>query len=271
MFDIKRRLLASIVGLTALAAACSSSGGATGSGSGSAAGANTQLTVFAASSLTAAFAQIGKEFEAANPGVSVAFNLGPSDGLAAQIESEGTADVFASASSTWMDDVQEKVGVTGRTDFVQNRLLIITPPDNPAAITSIQDLATPGVQLVLAAEGVPVGDYAREALDKAGIASEAEANVVSNEEDDASAVAKITSGEADAAIVYTSDVTDAIAPEVKAIQIPDAVNVVATYPIAVVTGSANTEGAQAFVDYVIGAKGQATLKTFGLLPPPDGG
>jgi molybdate transport system substrate-binding protein len=260
----------SIVGLLLLGTACSSGAGSGGSGSSAASG-HTQLIVFAASSLTAAFRKIGDDFEAANPGTSVTFNLGPSDGLAAQIGSEGTADVFASASSTWMDEVQDEVGVTGRTDFARNRLLIITPPDNPAGITSIGDLAEPGVQLVLAAKGVPVGDYAREALDDAGIEKEAEANVVSNEEDDASAVAKITSGEADAAIVYTSDVTAAIAPEVKAIPIPDPVNIVATYPIAVVHGSANPDLAQRFVDFVTGPQGQATLRTFGFLPPPAGG
>ncbi len=156
----------------------------------------------------------------------------------------------------------------GRMDFAQNRLVIITPPDNPASIASIADLAKPGVQLVLAATGVPVGDYAREALTNAGIADAAEANVVSNEEDDASVVAKITSGEADAAIVYASDVTEQVAPQVNDVAIPDAVNVLATYPIAVVTGSANATAAQAFVNYVQGPSGQATLKTFGFLPPP---
>ena len=102
--------------------------------------------------------------------------------------------------------------MTGRADFVQNKLVVITPPDNPADITSLEDLAEPGVQVVLAAEGVPVGDYARQALESAGLTDAVLANVVSNEEDDASVVAKITAGEADAAIVYVSDVTSAVAP-----------------------------------------------------------
>jgi len=223
--------------------------------------------VFAASSLTAAFGQIGKDFEAKNPGIHVTFSFGPSDGLAAQIESEGTADVFASASTTWMDDVSKKVGVTGRVDFAKNPLVVITPPDNPAHISSVNDLAEPGVQVVLADQGVPVGDYAREMLDSAGIAKQVEANVVSNEPDDASLVAKITSGEADAAVVYVSDVTDQVAPTVKVIPIPDDVNVIATYPIAVVQGSSNASLAAGFVSYVAGSAGQATLKTFGFLPP----
>ncbi len=228
------------------------------------------LTVFAASSLTGAFMQIGKDFEAANPGTTVAFNFGPSDGLAGQIESEGTADVFASASTSWMDDVQAKVGVSGRADFAQNRLVVITPPSNPADTSSLSDLAKPGVQLVLAAPGVPAGDYARQVLQSAGIAKAAEANVVSNEQDDASVVAKVTSGEADAGIVYASDVTDQIAPQVHTVQIPNDVNVLATYPIAAVNGSPNVATGLAFIMYVTGPQGRATLRSFGFLPPPGG-
>jgi molybdate transport system substrate-binding protein len=259
-----KRLVAPVVCLVFVLTACSSK---TGSGASGSSGGSTALTVFAASSLKGAFTKIGTDFSAANPGDTVTFNFGPSDGLAAQIETEGTADVFAAASAKYMDEVQQKVGVGGRADFAQNRLVIITPPDNPASIASIADLAKSGVQLVLAATGVPVGDYARQALTNADIADAAEANVVSNEEDDASVVAKITSGEADAAIVYASDVTDQVAPQVKAIAIPDAMNVLATYPIGVVTGATNADAAQAFVAYVTGSAGQATLKSFGFLPP----
>ena len=229
--------------------------------------AETELTVSAGSSLTAALEDaIGPAFEAANDGVTVAFNVGASDSLAGQIQSEGTADVFASASGTWMDAVEEDPGVTDRADFVMNRLVIITPPDNPADIDSIDDLATPGVQLVLAAEGVPVGDYAREALDNAGIADDAMANVVSNEEDNASVVAKITANEADAAIVYTSDVSTVAGNDVTAVKIPADVNVIATYPIAVVEGAPNAEVAADFVAYILSAEGQATLEEYGFEP-----
>ena len=185
--------------------------------------------MFAASSLTAVFTdEIGPAFENANPGVKVVFNFGASDSLAGQIQSEGSADVFASASGTWMDAIAEDPGVTGRTDFAQNRLVIVTPPDDPAGISSIEDLANPGVQLVLAATGVPVGDYAREALDNAGILADAEANVVSNEEDNASVVAKVAAGEADAAIVYVSDVSGPAGHDLRSVEIPDDVNVIAT-------------------------------------------
>lgn len=249
--------------LTLMAAGCASSDDPSVSGGDQ----QREITVFAASSLTGAFTQIGKDFEAANPDAKVTFNFGPSDGLAGQIESEGVADVFASASPTWMDALASKTGVSDRTDFAQNQLVIITPPDDPAGIGSIADVAEPGVQLVLAAEGVPVGDYARQVLENAGITKAAAANVVSNEQDDATVVAKIASGEADAGIVYVSDVTETVAPTVRAVAIPDDVNVIATYPIAVVEGSRGADLARAFVRYVSGQEGQATLRSFGFLPP----
>jgi molybdate transport system substrate-binding protein len=261
-----RRLSLVLLSVVFTAAACSSSSSSTAAGSTGPSA--TVITVFAASSLTGAFTQIGKDFESANPGTTVTFNFGPSDGLAGQIESEGTADVFASASTTWMDDVSKKVGVSELSQFATNQLVIITPPDNPANIKAIGDLARPGVQLVLAAPGVPVGDYAREVLKNAGIASAAGSNVVSNEQDDASLVAKITGGEADAAVVYLSDVTSTVAPSVQSITVPTADNVTAVYPIAIVKGGDAT-GAGRFIDYVTGPQGQATLKSFGFLPPPS--
>jgi molybdate transport system substrate-binding protein len=225
------------------------------------------LTVFAASSLAPAFTQIGHDFQGVNAHATVTFNFGSSTDLAAQIQSEGTADVFASASGTAMDTVEKDPGVTRRTNFATNKLVIVTPPDDPGGISSIGDLATSGVQLVIAAEGVPVGDYARQALDNAGILDAALANVVSNEEDDASVVAKVAAGEADAGIVYASDVAAAGVTDLRSVDLPVAVNVIASYPIAVVVGSANADAAQAFVDYVTGAGGQATLGEYGFGPP----
>ena len=248
-------------------AGCSSDSSSTASGGGSSEPAATELTVFAGSSLTKGFEALATGFQADHAGVTVTFNFGPSDGLAGQIDSEGGADVFASASETWMDDVEGKTGVTGRTDFVTNKLVIITPPDNPAGIESVDDLANEGVQLVIAAEGVPVGDYAREFLKNAGIQKEALANVVTNAEDDAAIVATITAGEADAGIVYVSDVTSEVAPDVNSVEIPDDVNVIATYPIAVVDGSPNAELAQEWVDFVTTGPGQTRLTDeFGFLP-----
>lgn len=226
-----------------------------------------ELTVFAASSLTAAFNQIGSDFESANPGTTVTFNYGSSTDLATQIASEGTADVFASASGTAMDTVAKNPGVTDRTDFATNQLVIITPTDDPAGVSTLQDLTKPGVQVVLGAAGVPVGDYARQLLDENKLTDEVMPNVVSNEPDDASVVAKVNSGEADAAIVYASDV--ASNTDVRSVPIPTAQNVVATYPIAVVTGSPNAAVAKSFVTYVTGSQGEATLAQYGFGPPPS--
>ena len=259
MMPMRRGAVVSVIAL--LSAACSSSSSTTTSS----AAAPTPLTVFAASSLTKAFTQIGQDFHTVNPEVTVTFDFGSSTDLAAQIQSEGTAGVFASASGTAMDTVQGDPGVTDRTNFATNQLVIITPPDDPAGISSLNDLTRSGVKLVLAAEGVPVGDYARQALKSAGILSQAMANVVSNEDDDASVVAKVTSGDADAAIVYTSDVASA-GGSVRSVTIPSGVNVVATYPIAVVTGSGQTDSATSFLNYVVGPAGQATLKEFGFGP-----
>jgi molybdate transport system substrate-binding protein len=253
-------------------AGCSDDTSSTAGGEGSSsAPAAAELTVFAGSSLTAGFEALATDFQTAHPGVTVTFNFGPSDGLAAQIESEGGADVFASASQTWVDEVSDTVGVTGRADFVTNQLVVITPPDDPAGIESIEDLGEDGVQVVLAAEGVPVGDYARECLKNAKIDDAVLKNVVSNAEDDAAVVATVTSGEADAGIVYISDVTSEVGADVRSVEIPDDVNVIATYPIAVVEGSANAELGQEWVDFVTSGDGQTRLTgEFGFLPAPTG-
>ena len=241
-------------------------GDATASTGSSGSAASAELTVSGASSLTEAFTDIGTSFEQQHPGVKVTFNFGPSDGLAAQIDEGAPVDVFASASRTWMDDVEKNgPGVTGRADFAKNRLAIIVPVDNPANIQSLDDLTKPGVKLVLAAEGVPAGDYARQIFDNAGITGETMANVVSNEEDVKAVITKLLSGDADAGIGYVTDVTHDVADQVQLVKIPDDVNVIATYPIAVIKGSKEADLAQQFVDYVLG-DGQQTLAGYGFLP-----
>jgi molybdate transport system substrate-binding protein len=228
----------------------------------------TTITVLAAASLTEAFDQIGRRFEAAHPGASVRFSFGPSDGLAAQIQAGAPADVFASASPTWMDAVAEDPGITGRVDFARNRLVVVTPNDDPAGIGSVEDLADPGVKLVLAAEGVPAGDYAREILANAGITETALANVVSNEEDVKGVIQKVLLGEADAGIVYVTDVTPAVRGRVREVPIPDAVNVVATYPISVIAESSHPRLAHDFVAFVSdpASSAAAVLHRLGFLP-----
>jgi molybdate transport system substrate-binding protein len=250
-----------LVAAIAVLSACSDSNGG---GAGGATEPRT-LTVSAAASLTDAFTDIGKTFESQHDGVTVTFNFGPSDGLAGQIDEGAPVDVFASASSRWMDSVEtDGPGVTDRADFARNRLAVIVPPDNPAGIEGIEDLAQHGIKLVLAAEGVPCGDYAREALANAGIADAALKNVVSNEEDVKGVVTKVLSGDADAGIVYVTDVTADVADQIELIEIPDDVNVIATYPIAVVSGTKEAGLAQDFVDLVLG-DGQRTLADHGFL------
>ena len=256
-----KKLLVLAMSGALLLAACSDSDatGATGAE-------EVELTVSAAASLTAAFTDIGVAFEDANPGATVTFNFGPSDGLATQINLGAPVDVFASASPTWMDAVHDDgPGVTGRTDFARNELAIIVPSDNPAGIESLDDLTRDGVQLVIAAEGVPAGDYAREIFENAGIGGAVMANVVSNEEDVSAVITKVLSGDADAGIGYVTDVTPELADQISLVTIPDDVNVIATYPIAVVTGSQEADLAQRFVDYVLG-EGQQILATYAFLP-----
>jgi molybdate transport system substrate-binding protein len=261
-----RRQLALTVAAALLLSGCA---GSDDDGGGSTGGSGTQeaeLTVSAASSLTAAFTDIGAAFEDANPGVTVTFNFGPSDGLAGQVNEGAPVDVFASASPTWMDSVQDDgPGVSGRTDFARNRLAIIVPADNPAGIEGLDDLTEDGVKLVIAAEGVPAGDYARQILENVGISDAALANVVSNEEDVKAVITKVLAGDADAGIGYVTDVTPDLANQITLIEIPDDVNVIATYPIAVVSGSKEADLAQRFVDYVLG-DGQRTLADHGFLP-----
>jgi molybdate transport system substrate-binding protein len=232
-------------------------------GGNEAAATTTPVTVFAAASLTDAFTQIAEDYEGLHD-VDVRLSFGPSDGLATQIQEGAPADVFASASATWMDAVANDPGVTDRSNIARNLLVVIVPTGNPAGLGSVDDLAQPGSKLVLAAEGVPVGDYAREMLANAGIADDALANVVSNEDDVKGVIQKVALGEADAGIVYRTDVTSAVADDIKMIDVPDEVNVVAVYPIAALAGAAGS--AREFVAYVLGP-GQATLQAAGFLPP----
>jgi molybdate transport system substrate-binding protein len=262
-----RRFAVALALVSLVATACPDDGPNAGSGDTASAREGADLTVSAASSLTDAFTEIGRAFETANPGTTVTFNFGPSDGLAGQIDQGAPVDVFASASPTWMDSVQDGPGVTDRAVFAQNRLAIIVPVDNPAGIENLDDLTEDHVQLVLAAEGVPAGDYAREMFREAGISAPALANVVSNEEDVRAVITKLIAGDADAGIGYVTDVTPAVSDRVTLIPIPDGVNVIATYPIAAVNGTQEVDLAKGFVDFVLG-DGQRTLAEYGFLPPP---
>ena len=253
---MSRRALALALTVTLVAVACEGSASSDDDG---------ELTVAAAASLSAAFNQIGADFQD-EIGIAVVFTFGPSDGLATQIIEGAPVDVFASASPAWMDAISERgPGVRRRTNFARNRLAVIVPTDNPANIHELDDLATDGVQLVLAAQGVPAGDYAREILANAGIADAALGNVVSNEEDVAAVVTKVLTGEADAGIAYVTDVTADVGGRISVVEIPDDVNVIATYPIAVIADSGRPDVAREFVEFVLGP-GQGVLADDGFLP-----
>lgn len=230
------------------------------------------LTVFAAASLTDAFTEIGAAFDAANPGVTTTFNFAGSQALRTQIEEGAPADVFASASGKEMDTLVTGTIVAADVAkvFLTNKLVVILPADNPAALEKLEDLANPGIKLVLAAEDVPVGKYARQALDLmdtsfgAGYKDKVLANVVSNEDNVKQVVSKVQLGEADAGIVYVSD--SIAAPDLKSIEIPDELNVIAKYPIAPLVKSENADLAAQFIEYVLSAEGQAVLAKWGFAP-----
>jgi molybdate transport system substrate-binding protein len=229
------------------------------------------VIVFAAASLTDAFTEIGEAFEAANPEASVEFNFQGSSALRTQIEEGAPSDVFASANIPHMDTLEEADLAGDSEIFVHNSLVIITPSDNPAGVESLADLQNNGLKLVLAAPEVPVGGYAREMFEKAnavpeygtGFSAAVEGNVVSNESNVKQVVTKVQLGEADAGVVYGSDVTPDVAPELETIQVPDDLNVIADYPIATLTDSENAEGAEAFVAFVQSDEGQEILAKWG--------
>jgi molybdate transport system substrate-binding protein len=229
------------------------------------------LVVFAAASLSGAFKEIGKAFEAANPGVQITFNFAGSQILRTQLEQGASADVFAAADHKNMDGlVTEKlIGVGGYQDFATNQLVVIMPKDNPADIKSLGDLTRPGLKLILADKTVPAGNYARQVLEKmngdpaygSDFSQKVLANLVSNETDVKQVVAKVELGEGDAGIVY---VTDAMAsPDLQTIPIPGQFNIIARYPIASLLNAPNPELAQAFVAYVTSTNGQEILKKWG--------
>jgi molybdate transport system substrate-binding protein len=233
------------------------------------------LTVYAAASLTDAFRELGRTLEARHPGLTVRFNFAGSQQLALQIEQGAPADVFASADQRWMSYAAEKGLVAGDgAIFARNRLVAIVPRTNPARIGGLPDLARRGIKLVLAAEAVPAGRYSREALGKLSAAPGFPAeydrkvltNVVSQEENVKAVVAKVQLGEADAGLVYRSDVTPSLARHLRVVEIDDPYNVIASYPIAVLKGAKNAEAAKWFVDLVSSAAGQQLLQRHGLLP-----
>jgi molybdate transport system substrate-binding protein len=233
----------------------------------SSAGGSGEVTVFAASSLTESFTELGSLLEEREPGTTVTLNFASSSDLAVQIVEGAPADVFASADGAQMDLVADEDLVARRADFATNRIVIVTPADDPAGIDGPGDLAEPGVKLLLAAPRVPAGSYAREALDRLGILDAVEANVVSNEEDVKAVVNKVALGEADAGIVYVTDVTGEVEDRLGVIDLPPEADLEATYPIAILSTAADDHAARSFFDLVTSPEGKRILTAHGFGSP----
>jgi len=232
-----------------------------------------ELTVFAAASLTEPFSEIGKRLEVAHTGLKIIYNFGGSPTLRTQIEQGAHADVFVSADMAQMELTKKNGMVQGETlVFVKNRLVVIVPRSNPGQVTTFRDLAKLGLKLTLAAPKVPVGNYSRQALSKANaeygteFAERVLRNLVSEEENVKQVATKVQLGEADAGMVYVSDVTPKVSKEVLIIQIPEVYNQIATYPIALTQGVHNRAAAEMFIAFVLSPEGQAVLKAHNFIP-----
>lgn len=223
-----------------------------------------ELVVFAAASLTEAFADIATGFELANPDTKIIFNSAGSQQLAGQIIAGAPADVFASADTRQMDNVAEQgLLAAAPVPFAQNELAIAVERGNPLDINGLEDLARPDLAVVLAADEVPAGRYTNEMLAAKGIP----VAPVSREPSVRAALSRVVLGEADAGVVYRSDIS-ANSGDVTGVAIPAEDNIIATYPAAVIAGGNHSEAGQLFVAYLVGTNGQATLLDhgFGVLP-----
>jgi molybdate transport system substrate-binding protein len=223
----------------------------------------TELTVFAAASLKRTFTVLGAEFEKDHPATSVTVNFAGSSDLVAQLTQGAPADVFASADTENMTKALEAGVVAGSpVNFATNTLIIVTAPGNPKGIASFADLATPGTQVVVCAPQVPCGS----ATEKVEKATGVELAPVSEESAVTDVLGKVTSGQADAGLVYVTDATGA-GDKVTAIPFPEAGDAVNTYPIAVLKDAADPAAAQEFVDLVTSAAGREVLSAAGFAAP----
>ncbi len=221
-----------------------------------------ELTVFAAASLTESFNAIAKQFEKKYPDVDVKFDYDASSNLATQINQGAPADVFASADQDNLNKTIDAGTVTPPpVVFAKNRLEIAVEKGNPKKIKRLADLQKPGLVVVLCADQVPCGKYAAQSLSEAGVTI----TPASKEENAKATLSKVSIGEADASIVYVTDVK--AANGASGVRIADKVNVIATYPMAVVKQSQNATAAKAWVQFVTSKDGQKTLRKFGFLPP----
>ncbi|MGH8999253.1 MAG: molybdate ABC transporter substrate-binding protein [Acidimicrobiia bacterium] len=223
-----------------------------------------EIIVLAAASLTEAFTEAGKAFEAEHPDTKVTFSFASSSSLALQANQGAPADLFASANEKNMKKVTDTGNATGPTTFVNNKLAIMVVEGNPKDITSLEDLARSDVKFVLCAPEVPCGTFGQQALDKAGVS----AKPVSFEDDVKAVVTKVSLDEVDAGITYVTDVkaAEAAGEPVEGVDVAAENNVLANYPIAMLEQSENTEVAMAFKDFILSPEGQQIMVTFGFIP-----
>ena len=261
-----RRVAPVLAGLALVLTACSS--GASPAAPTTAAPTTTtapltgSLNVFAAASLTGAFNFAKTTLTTANPGLTITYNFAGSNTLVSQIQQGAPTDVFASADVKNMQKLVDAGLVGTPATFAKNKLEIMVAAGNPKHINGLADLAKPGVSVVLEAVGVPAGDYTRQVL----TAKRITVTPMSLETDVKSAVAKVTSGEADATVVYVTDVV-AAGSKVAGVTIPDADQPSITYPIAVVKATRNQAAAQAFVDSAVSGDVQKALEAAGFIAP----
>nr|CTQ95762.1 Molybdenum ABC transporter, periplasmic molybdenum-binding protein ModA (TC 3.A.1.8.1) [Kibdelosporangium sp. MJ126-NF4] len=252
--------LAALLVAPILLTGCGGSGQPPGAPAASAAGQSVtgEVRVFAAASLTETFTQLGKDFEAANPGAKVKFNFGGSSALAQQINQGAPADVFASASPANMKQVTE----TGAVTFVKNKLQIAVGKGNPHTISALADVLKPDVKLALCAEQVPCGAAAKKAFETAKLTPKP----VTLEQDVKATLTKLKLGEVDAALVYRTDVS-AAAKDVDGVDFPEAAEAINDYPIVTLAKAPNASGGKAFMDFVLSDKGRQVLTKAGFDTP----
>ena len=258
--------VAAVASLT-LAAACGSDGSTSaGSGSSPAApgsgAASGTVTVFAAASLTESFTSLGRQFEAAHPGTTVKFNFGASSSLAENINQGAPADVFASASPKNMQQVVDADGASDSKTFARNVMQIAVPPDNPAGVREVTDLARSNVKVALCQPQVPCGAVAQQVFENVNIT----VKPVTQGADVKAVLTTVQLGEVDAGMVYRTDVR-AAGTKVRGIEIPADQNASTSYPIAALTEAPNPVGAAAFVDYVLSPDGEKVLEQAGFAAP----
>ncbi|NMD54070.1 MULTISPECIES: molybdate ABC transporter substrate-binding protein [Tsukamurella] len=255
------RVLAAAV-LAAGLTACSTSNAPEGATSSSTAAGSGTVIVYAAASLQATFEKLGAQFGEKNPGTTVKFSFGGSSGLLTQLTQGAPADVFATADTPTMDKAKAAALVTDPQPFATNVLTIATAPGNPKGIASLADLAEPGVSVVVCAQPVPCGTATAKVMKAAGV----NLTPVSEEDAVSSVLAKVRHGQADAGLVYRTDVKGAKGA-VGSVDFPEAGGAVNVYPIAPLASAKNAGGAQRFVEFVRGPEGRAALADAGFGAP----